>query len=63
VLIQSSACADNINRLIVAEGEEIRRNQDHGEGVRPLISTQDRADIIEGYHRIVSLFRQLGVST
>jgi len=63
VLIQSSAGADNTNRLIVAEVEEIRRKQDHGEGVRPLIPIQDRADVIEGHHRIVSLFRQLGVST
>ena len=62
MLIQSSAGADSTNRLIVAEMEEIRRKQDHGEGVRPLISIQDRADVIEGYQRILSLFRQLGVS-
>jgi len=62
VFIQPSAGADNINRLIVAEVEEIRRKQDHGEGVQPLISIQDKADVIERYHRIVSLFRQLGVS-
>jgi len=64
VLIQLSADADNTNRLIVAEVEEIRRKQDHGEGVRLLIPIQDRADVIKGHHiRIVSLFRQLGVST
>ena len=62
VLIQLLAGADNTNRLIVAEVEEIRQKQDH-EGVRPLIPIQDRADVIEGHHRIVSLFRQLGVST
>ena len=50
MLIQSSAGANNTNRLIVAE-------------VEALISIQDRANVIEGYHRIVSLFRQLGVST
>ena len=62
MLIQSSAGADSTYRLIVAEMEDIRRKQDHGEGVRPLISIQDRAKVIKGYQRILSLFRQLGVS-
>jgi len=63
VFIQSSAGADNTNRLIVAEVEGIRRKQDHGEGVQLLIHIQEKADVIERYHRIVSLFRQLEVST
>ena len=54
MLIQSSAGADNTNRLIEVEVAEILRKQDHG---------QDRADVMERYHRIVSLFRQLEVST
>jgi len=63
VLIQSSAGADDTNRLIVAEVKEIRQKQDHGEGVQLLIHIQEKADVIERYHRIVSLFRQLEVST
>jgi len=63
VFIQSSAGSDNTNSLIVAEVEKILRKQDHGEGVQLLIHIQEKADVIERYHRIVSLFRQLGVST
>jgi len=59
----TSGISEKLCRSIEAEVTHIRQQQDRGKIIRTVEANQDQGDIIQRYHRIESLFRQLQVGT
>jgi len=62
MLAQASNVSDKTCRSINAELTHIGQQQDRSKIMRTVEANQDQGDVIQGYRRIESLFRQLQVN-